>query len=100
MWAIAEGYMTRLPVEDDLVWPIPLVQISRGKRRRHGDFVAGLDRHTLVLGFLHADAKLHHCRNGAPEFVDNFRDHYRIISQFALLTVMAVMVISKQGLFW
>src|SRR3546814_6694345 len=81
MWAIAEGYMTRLPVEDDLVGPIPLVRISRGKRRRHGDFVAGLDRHTLDLGFLHADAKRHHCRKGAHEFVDSVRDHCPLRSQ-------------------
>src|SRR3546814_19427138 len=84
MWAIAEGYMTRLPVEDDLVGPIPLVRISRGKRRRHGDFVAGLDRHTLDLGFLHADAKRHHCRKGAHEFVDRCRDHCRISSKSPL----------------
>src|SRR3546814_20153953 len=85
MWAIAEGYMTRLPVEDDLVGPIPLVRSSRGKRRRHGDFVAGLDRHTLDLGFLHTDAKRHHCRKGAHEFVDRARDPSRSRPHFALM---------------
>src|SRR3546814_5900375 len=77
--------MQLLTVEDESVVPGPLVRISRGKLRIHGDFVAGLDRHTLALGFLHADAKRHHCRKGAHEFVDSVRDHCRISSQFALM---------------
>src|SRR3546814_16127007 len=81
--------MTRLPGEDDLIGPVPLVRISRGKRRRYGDFVAGLYRHTLDLGFLHADAKRHHCRKGAHEFVDSVRDHCRISSQFTLMPGIA-----------